>query len=137
MAVDHSVPELDRRGLRRFGLVTGAIVAALFGLVLPWLLGRAMPVWPWVVFAGLSIWALIAAASLRMVYRSWMRLALLLNKVTTPVIMGVIFLLLIVPIAMIMRTAGRDRLRREFDESVDSYRIESARPSKEFLRRPF
>ena len=27
------IPELDKRGLREFGLTTGAIVAVLFGIV--------------------------------------------------------------------------------------------------------
>ena len=31
---EHVIPELDRKGLREFGLVTGAIVAVLFGLFL-------------------------------------------------------------------------------------------------------
>ena len=33
----HEIPELDREGLRQFGLTTGGIVAVLFGVVLPWL----------------------------------------------------------------------------------------------------
>jgi hypothetical protein len=39
----HVIPELDRKGLRDFGLVTGSIVAVLFGLFFPWLLERAWP----------------------------------------------------------------------------------------------
>lgn len=42
----HEIPELDRKGLRQFGLVTGGIVAGLFGLLFPWLLERALPLWP-------------------------------------------------------------------------------------------
>ena len=32
-------------------------------------------------------WALVAPQSLRPVYRAWMRLGLLLNKVTSPIVM--------------------------------------------------
>ena len=42
MTAPHSIPELDRKGLREFGLVTGGIVAVLFGLFFPWLLERAV-----------------------------------------------------------------------------------------------
>ena len=42
-----AIPELDRRGLRSFGLTTGLMVAALFGLALPWLLEHQVPIWPW------------------------------------------------------------------------------------------
>ncbi len=65
----HGIPELDRKGLREFGLVTGTIVAVLFGLFFPWLLERAFPLWPWVVFGVLGAWALVAPLSLRPLYR--------------------------------------------------------------------
>ena len=57
---DHIIPELDRKGLREFGFVTGGIVAVLFGLFFPWLLGRTIPVWPWVLCAVLIIIGLIS-----------------------------------------------------------------------------
>ena len=31
----YAIPELDRKGLRDFGLVTGAIIAGLFGVFFP------------------------------------------------------------------------------------------------------
>jgi hypothetical protein len=39
----HTIPALDRNGLRRFGITTGGIIAALFGLFFPWLLERPIP----------------------------------------------------------------------------------------------
>ena len=36
----HAIPELDRKGYREFGLVTGAIVAGLFGLLFPFLFSK-------------------------------------------------------------------------------------------------
>ncbi len=69
----HPIPELDRKGLREFGLTTGAIIAALFGALFPWLLERAFPLWPWIILLVLGGWALVAPASLRPVYRLWMR----------------------------------------------------------------
>ncbi|MGL5195717.1 MAG: hypothetical protein ACRC8Y_19205, partial [Chroococcales cyanobacterium] len=31
----HTIPKLDKKGLREFGLVTGAIFVGLFGLLIP------------------------------------------------------------------------------------------------------
>ena len=90
-STSHPIPELDRKGLREFGLVTGAIVAGLFGLFFPWLLETGLPAWPWAVGGGLGLWALVAPASLRPVYRTWMRLGLALSRITTPLILGVVF----------------------------------------------
>jgi hypothetical protein len=136
MHATHAIPELDRKGLRDFGLVTGAIIAGLFGLFFPWLLERSSPVWPWAISIVLAAWGLIAPDSLRPVYRIWMKLGLLMGKITTPIVMTAIFFLIIAPVGIAMRFAKRDPLRRTFDGS-DSYRIESRKPSKENLENPF
>ncbi|MGI9305510.1 MAG: SxtJ family membrane protein, partial [Gammaproteobacteria bacterium] len=116
--VTHTIPELDRQGLRHFGLVTGGIVAALFGLFFPWLLSRGFPIWPWVIFAVLAGWALVAPQTLRPVYRGWMRFGLLLSKITTPIILGVVFFVVIAPMAAVMRIARHDPLARKLDAAV-------------------
>jgi hypothetical protein len=43
MTSKNNIPELDRKGLREFGLVTGAIFVALFGLFFPCLLDLNSP----------------------------------------------------------------------------------------------
>ena len=132
-----AIPELDRKGLRDFGLVTGSIVAVLFGVFLPWVLERHYPIWPWIVFAALAFWGLLAPGSLRPVYRAWMRLGLLLSKITTPLVMGTIFILIFVPVGLLMRIMKRDPMRRTLERDATSYRIPSEQPAKENLERPF
>ena len=137
MDAAHPISELDGKGLREFGLVTGAIVAGLFGVFFPWMLERAFPLWPWVVLGVLGAWALVAPNSLRPVYVVWMRLGLLLNKIMTPIVMAAIFFLIFAPIALVMRIAKRDPMRRKFDRNVVSYRVDSQHPPKESLEKPF
>lgn len=137
MAPHHPIPELDRKGLRDFGLVTGGIVAVLFGLFFPWLLERAWPRWPWIVFAVLGGVGLVAPLALRPVYHYWMRLGLLLNKITTPLILGIVFFIVISPIALLRRLGSSDAMARRFDAKTPSYRVPSeAKPTKN-LERPF
>ena len=31
------IPQLDKAGLRKFGITTGILIAVLFGLFIPWL----------------------------------------------------------------------------------------------------
>lgn len=133
----HTIPELDRQGLRDFGLVTGAIVAALFGLFFPWLLENSIPIWPWVIAGVLAVWALTAPLTLKPVYRQWMRLGLLLSKITTPIILGVVFFLVIFPTGAIMRLIGYDPMARRLDDSVKSYRVKSQTKPKEHMEKPF
>ncbi len=136
-AIPHAIPELDRKGLRHFGLTTGAIFAGLFGAFFPWVFERAFPVWPWIILAVLGAWALVAPASLRPVYRGWMRFGLLLGKVTTPIVLGTLFYVVIVPVGFMMRLTKPDPLRRRFDRSATTYRIETKTPPRENLERPF
>lgn len=134
--MDHEIKTPDRKGLREFGLVTGGIVAVLFGLFFPWLLGRPTPAWPWVIAGVLGAWGLVAPQSLGAVYRGWMKFGLLMSKVTTPVIMGIVFFLVITPIGFVRRLSGKDSLVRRFDNSA-SYRVPSAKPPAKNLERPF
>lgn len=132
-----AIPELDERGLRQFGIVTGAMFAGLFGLLFPWLLDRAIPTWPWVVFAVLALAGIFIPRSLRPLYHGWMRAALWMSKLTTPVILGVVFFLLVTPFGLVMRAVGKDPMRRGWDACAESYRVESKRTSRESLEKPY
>lgn len=133
----HAIAELDRKGLRSFGLMTGGLIAALFGLFFPWLLETRLPLWPWLVAGALAAWALIAPASLGPVYHYWMRLALLLSRVTTPLVLGIVFFLVIVPFALVMKLIGRDAMARRFDERATSYRVPSRQAPPKHMEKPF
>ena len=134
--MDYVIPELDRKGLREFGFVTGGIVAGLFGLFFPWLLERSWPLWPWIVFGVLAAWGLIAPMTLRPVYRGWMRFGLLLSKVMTPLIMGIVFFGLITPVALLMKLFRNDPMDRKFEDS-DSYRVPTEKAAPDNLEKPY
>lgn len=134
---EHLIPVLDRDGLRRFGLTTGVIVAILFGVVLPWLLSFSMPVWPWVLGSVLVLWALAAPSTLGQVYRGWMRFGLMLNRITSPLILGTVFFLVFLPTALALRALGKDPMRRRIEPNTTSYRTESSRKRREQMEHPF
>ena len=123
--------------LRKFGISTGAIVAVLFGLVIPWIWDLNYPHWPWVILLVLGGLGLIVPNSLRIVHRLWMRFALLISKVTTPIILGVVFFLLFVPIGLIIRVFGRDPLARRLDENADTYRVVNGSEPIDTLEKPY
>ena len=130
------IAELDSRGLRSFGLQMGELFAGVFGVLLPFLFGRPFPYWPWALAVAFVGAALIAPAALRPVHYAWMTLALILNRVTSPIFMSVVFFLLITPIGWLRRTLAP---RMETKGSTDSstYRVPSRVPKAEDLERPF
>jgi apolipoprotein N-acyltransferase len=131
------IKELDAKGLREFGLVTGAIVAGLFGLFFPWLLERSWPVWPWVVAGVLAAWALAAPSSLGPVYRVWMRFGMVMGAVMSRVVLGVLFFLVITPLGVIMRAFGHDSMGRKIQPDTNTYRIPSRVRESKHMERPF
>ncbi len=137
MAQMHEIPKLDRKGLREFAFVTGGIVAVLFGLFCPWLLESGTPLWPWVVAGVLAVWGLAAPMSLQPVYHGWMKFGLVLSRITTPLILGVVFYGLILPMGLVMRLMGRDPMARRFDDAADSYRVQHPKPPRKNVERPF
>lgn len=132
------IPQLDKKGLREFGLVTGGIVAGLFGLLLPLIFRHSLPAWPWIVATILASLAILSPRSLAPVYQIWMRIGLVLGFINTRIILGIIFYGMFMPMGLIMRgLLKRDPMNRDWDTQCDSYRIHCPeRPSKS-MEKPY
>jgi hypothetical protein len=137
MAINHKIPELDRNGLRQFGLTMGGAVVVIFGLFFPWMLDLEWPVWPWVIAALFWLLAVINPLWLRWIYRTWMRFGLLASRVMTPLVLGIVFFVMISPMALVRRFMGKDPLERVLDSSRKSYRVQSIKSPADKLERPF
>ena len=104
---------------RSFGLV----FAVVFGLIG----GRAM--WlerPWGVYAlGAGAVFLVLAFALPIVLRPlnwiWFKFGLLLHKIMSPVILGLLFFGVIMPIGLLMWILGKRPLSLAFDKASSSY----------------
>jgi hypothetical protein len=131
------IPKPDRKTLASFGYLSGGLVVALFGLILPWLRGGGYPRWPWVAAAVLVAWAIAAPRTLAPVYRVWMFVGHILGWINTRVLLGAIFLLVIVPMAIVMRLIGRDLLARSFDPLLESYRVPSVSAPRKKMEVPY
>jgi len=90
---------------RKFGLLVGGAFAVI-GLLL-WRRGHA-PVAAVSAAAGALLVAggVVAPVRLEPVYRAWMKLALAISKVTTPVFMTVLYFLVLTPAGLVARLAG-------------------------------
>ena len=124
--------------LRRFGLLFGAILVLLFGLLLPFLVGYSFPLWPWVVALIVATLALLAPTALTPFYRGWMRFGLVAAFINTRIIMFVLYYLLFVPTGLVMKLFGRDALARTIGgKTTDSYRVASTVRPNDHFERPY
>lgn len=104
----------------------GAVIAAALGLLALHALWNDHSTRT-AVFAGLSTLFILAAIAvptlLAPLNRLWMAFGLLLGKIVSPVVLGLIFLVLITPVALATRLFGRDILRMK-KRRVPSYWVE-------------
>ncbi len=111
---------------RKFGLTFTAAFTLAGGLLM-WKGNDNAVVW-FVLAAVFLLAALAFPKVLHPLNIVWMTLGHLLNKVVSPVVMGVIFFGLLTPIAAAMRMRGRDLLRRCYEPAARSYWIERNPP---------
>ena len=146
---DTKAPEMSCAELRKFGLVTGLIVVVLFGFLLNWLFKGSeghywpfnvellKPTWPWIVAFALWIPALVYPASLRPVYKGWMKVGEALGFVNSRIILFIFFFLILAPFGTVLRIFGFDPMRRKLTDDK-SYRVDSKVPSSPAsMERPF
>lgn len=111
---------------RQFGLVFVVFFALLGGFSL-WRGGRW---WPG-LFAASGLVALIglfAPTLLTPFNRWWMKLAEVLHRVVSPLVLGLMFYVILTPVGLVMRLAGRDEMRRRWDSKGSSYWISREPP---------
>ena len=124
--------------LRQFGLLFGAVLVLLFGLLLPFFVGYSFPLWPWVVALLFTVLALLAPTALTPFYRGWMRFGLIAGFINTRIIMFVLYFALVVPTGLVMKLFGRDALARTTGgKNSDSYRVASTVRPNDHFERPY
>jgi len=69
------------------------------------------------------------------VYRGWMRMALAISKVTTPIFMGIVYFIVLTPTGLIMRLLGKKPIRHD-DRDGSFWQSNAGRPKSD-LRRQF
>lgn len=114
---------------RAFGLV----FCAVFVVVGLWLLTTSKAP-SWWAFALAAVFALLAVTrprTLAPLNRVWAAFGLMLHKLISPLLMGVIFFGVVTPIGLFMRLIGKDVLKLRWRADVDSYWIERETPGPE------
>jgi hypothetical protein len=108
----------------------GLTLAVGFAVIGAWMAWKGSAYWI-AALAVAAIFALAAFAFAKVLHPlnvAWMYIGHLLNRVVSPLVMGVIFFGLLTPIAAIMRLRGRNLLQRGFDPERGSYWIKRVPP---------
>ena len=135
--MSREIPELNQKGLRNFAWTFAAVVASLFGLILPWLLDLDWPWEPWVIAIVFFAWGLVAPNTLRPFYRLWMRFGFVMNAIMTRIVLGVVFYALLLPYGLVFRLVRKDPMHRRWENQLSSYRVKSRKTSTRHMEKPF
>lgn len=111
---------------RKFGLLF-FIVFLMVGLF-PLLAHHEIRIWGLIVSGVFLVAALLVPRALRPLNVVWMRLGWVLGKIVSPIVLGALFFLAVLPMGLFMRLRGKDLLRLKMDPGAKSYWIERTPP---------
>lgn len=104
---------------RAFGLTIGIVLAAVGAG--SYLLGGSHGAWWLGAGAGFALAGLVQPRLLGPLNRAWFRFGLLLHRIVSPVVLGLMFFAVIAPIGLLMRLLGKRPLNLRFDRDAPTY----------------
>jgi hypothetical protein len=122
---------------RSFGVVFTLVF--LIVALLPLIKGEGPRIWGLVVGGLIAAVTLLRPSVLTVPTRLWMKFGLLLGKIVSPVVIGILYYGMITPFGIVMRLAGRDPLRLKRDPGAATYwiRRDPAGPPPDSLTKQF
>ena len=110
---------------RSFGIIF--FVVFLLIAFYPLILGFEIRIWSILISLIFLILGLLNSNILTPLNKIWFKFGILLGKIITPIVMGIIFFLIVTPIAIIMRILQKDLLNLKYNKKK-SYWIEKDGP---------
>ena len=106
---------------RGFGLVFAAVFVVI-GLY-PVLQDQDIKLWAFIIALIFLFFGIFLPKALIVPNKLWFKFGILLGAIVSPIIMGIIFFLAVIPTGIIMRLIGKDILNQKIKKSVKSYWI--------------
>jgi len=111
-----------KKPITRRDIIFSAVVWAGALLVLGWRFHPSVTSW---AFAGFAVLLLVVASlrhrALMPLYRAWMAIGLFLGRITTPILLTLLFFLVVVPLRVAIGIMGRDPLERRWKKNASTY----------------
>ena len=110
---------------RSFGIVF--FIFFLFVALYPLFNNEDLKLWSLIISVIFLILGLLNSKVLTPFNRIWFKFGIILGKIVSPFVMGVIYFLIVTPIGLIMKLFGKDLLNLKY-ENKNSYWIEKSGP---------
>ena len=110
---------------RSFGIVF--FIVFLLIATYPLLKGNDVRVWSLLISFGFLILGLMNSKILSPLNKLWFKFGLILGKIISPLIMGIIFFVVVTPIGIVMRVLKKDLLNLKYNQK-ETYWIKKTGP---------
>ena len=111
----------SKRKLREFGFLIGFGFPIIIGWIIPIIAGHGFKIWTlWVGLIGLIL-GIISPVLLNYPYKAWMAIGHALGWINSRIILGLVFIIVLQPIALTMSLFKYDPLRKRKNQKI-SYR---------------
>ena len=104
---------IHQKTLREFGFLIGFIFPFLIGWILPLFGGHSFRTWTLFISIPSIILAFTKPILLLYPYKAWMKLGHILGWLNSRIILGLVFLIVLLSVALIMRFFGHDPLKKK------------------------
>ena len=116
---------------RSFGIIF--FVVFLLIALYPLTYGGEIRIWFVLVSLIFLILGLLNSKFLNPLNKVWFQFGIILGKIISPLIMGIIFFIIVTPIGIIMRLSGKDLLNLKYSRDK-SYWIEKSGPKSKMKK---
>ena len=103
--------QIPTKILKDFGVLIGFCFPIIIGFFIPFLTGHSFRTWTLWISVPSLILAISRPELLLYPYKAWMKLGNILGWLNSRIILGLVFLIVLQPIALIMRIFGHDPLK--------------------------
>ena len=111
---------------RSFGIVFFIVFVLI--AIYPLINQGEVRIWSLIISFLFLFLGLLNSKILTPLNKLWFKFGILLGKIISPIIMGVIFFLVVTPIGFLMRLFGKDVLNLKLNNKKSSYWIEKVGP---------
>ena len=101
----------SKKTLREFGLLIGFGIPFFIGWLIPFISGHGFRFWSLFIGFPLIIFGVFSPSLLFYPYKAWMKLGFILGWINSRIILGLVFFIVLQPIAILMKFFGHDPLR--------------------------
>ena len=112
---------IQKKQLREFGLLIGFGFPFIIGFILPAFGGHGFKLWTLLIGIPSLVIGIIHPNLLFYPYKGWMKIGHVLGWINIRIVLGLVFIIVLQPIALIMKVFNYDPLRKK-KSNQKSYR---------------